>query len=111
HFAWRRVRDSNSRYPFGVYTLSRRAPSTTRTTLLFKDCKSIKIFESERILLDHRNLKHIGFSLAFKRNRRSVNDYISFFNQFLFFKEAVYIFYGLIGTFKSIIIKPLYAPQ
>ena len=30
---WRRVRDSNPRYPFGVYTLSRRAPSTTRTTL------------------------------------------------------------------------------
>jgi hypothetical protein len=29
----RRVRDSNPRYPFGVYTLSRRAPSTTRTTL------------------------------------------------------------------------------
>ncbi len=29
----RRVRDSNPRYPFGVYTLSRRAPSTTRPTL------------------------------------------------------------------------------
>ncbi len=30
----RRVRDSNPRYPLEVYTLSRRAPSTTRTTLL-----------------------------------------------------------------------------
>ncbi len=29
----RRVRDSNPRYPLEVYTLSRRAPSTTRTTL------------------------------------------------------------------------------
>ncbi|MEY2704543.1 MAG: hypothetical protein RL407_605 [Bacteroidota bacterium] len=28
-----RGRDSNPRYPFGVYTLSRRAPSTTRTPL------------------------------------------------------------------------------
>lgn len=26
HWLWRRVRDSNSRYTFGVYTLSRRAP-------------------------------------------------------------------------------------
>jgi hypothetical protein len=30
----RRGWDSNPRYPFGVYTLSRRAPSTTRTPLL-----------------------------------------------------------------------------
>ena len=30
---WRRERDSNPRYTFGVYTLSRRAPSTTRTPL------------------------------------------------------------------------------
>ena len=29
----RREWDSNPRYPFGVYTLSRRAPSTTRTSL------------------------------------------------------------------------------
>ncbi len=28
-----RGRDSNPRYPFGVYTLSRRAPSTTRPPL------------------------------------------------------------------------------
>ena len=28
-----RGRDSNPRYPCGVYTLSRRAPSTTRTPL------------------------------------------------------------------------------
>src|SRR5690606_29126466 len=33
--AWRRGRDSNPRYPFGVYALSRRAPSTTRTPLHF----------------------------------------------------------------------------
>ena len=32
---WRRRRDSNPRYPFEVYTLSRRAPSTARTLLLF----------------------------------------------------------------------------
>ncbi len=31
----RRRWDSNPRYPFGVYTLSRRAPSTTRTPLLY----------------------------------------------------------------------------
>lgn len=32
---WRRRRDSNPRYPFEVYTLSRRAPSTARTLLLY----------------------------------------------------------------------------
>ena len=30
---WRRGRDSNPRYPFGVYSLSRGAPSTTRPPL------------------------------------------------------------------------------
>ena len=30
---WRRGRDSNPRYAFGVHTLSRRAPSTARTPL------------------------------------------------------------------------------
>jgi hypothetical protein len=33
-FLLRRLRDSNPRYPLEVYTLSRRAPSTTRTSLL-----------------------------------------------------------------------------
>ena len=32
---WRRDRDSNPRSAFGAYTLSRRAPSTTRPSLLF----------------------------------------------------------------------------
>src|SRR5690606_3191522 len=32
-FVWRRGRDSNPRYAINVYTLSRRAPSTTRTPL------------------------------------------------------------------------------
>ena len=37
----RRGRDSNPRYPLEVYTLSRRAPSTTRTPLLILSCKEI----------------------------------------------------------------------
>src|SRR5688572_7330374 len=32
--AWRRGWDSNPRYPFGEHTLSKRAPSATRTPLL-----------------------------------------------------------------------------
>ncbi len=36
----RRERDSNPWYPFEVHTLSRRAPSTTRTPLLFYLTKS-----------------------------------------------------------------------
>ena len=36
----RRERDSNSRYPFGVHTLSRRASSATRASLQF-GCKYI----------------------------------------------------------------------
>lgn len=35
--AWRRRRDSNPRYPFEVYTLSRRAPSTARTLLQYSE--------------------------------------------------------------------------
>ena len=31
--AWRRERDSNTRYAINVYTLSRRAPSTTQPPL------------------------------------------------------------------------------
>jgi hypothetical protein len=34
-FRWRRGRDSNPRYAFGVHTLSRRAPSTARSPLRF----------------------------------------------------------------------------
>jgi hypothetical protein len=39
----RRGRDSNPRYPFEVYTLSRRAPSTTRTPLRKKWGKCRKL--------------------------------------------------------------------
>ena len=35
-FTLRRDGDSNPGYPFGVYTLSRRASSTTRAPLLFQ---------------------------------------------------------------------------
>ena len=37
-FCMRRGRDSNPRNAFGVYTLSRRASSTTRAPLLSTDC-------------------------------------------------------------------------
>lgn len=37
----RRERDSNPRYPFEVYTLSRRAPSTTRTPLHYGVAKVV----------------------------------------------------------------------
>jgi hypothetical protein len=42
----RRGRDSNTRYPFEVYTLSRRALSTTQTPLRIWDCKSIINFDN-----------------------------------------------------------------
>ncbi len=34
---WRRERDSNPRYPFEVHTLSRRAPSTARPSLRYRN--------------------------------------------------------------------------
>ena len=37
-FVWRRERDSNPRYAINVYTLSRRAPSATRTPLRISAC-------------------------------------------------------------------------
>ena len=38
---WRRGRDSNPRYGVTVYTLSRRAPSTTRTPLQIMYCNTL----------------------------------------------------------------------
>ena len=51
-FSGRRERDSNSRYPFGVHTLSRRASSATRASLQYvsgafrskPDCKGNHFF-------------------------------------------------------------------
>src|SRR5712675_2170318 len=40
----RRLRDSNPRYPLEVYTLSRRAPSTTRTSLHYIFTATIHTF-------------------------------------------------------------------
>ena len=40
----RRERDSNSRYPFGVHTLSRRASSATRASLHERECKDRNYF-------------------------------------------------------------------
>ncbi len=39
---YRRERDSNPRYAINVYTLSRRAPSTARTSLLVKTARKVK---------------------------------------------------------------------
>ena len=38
-----RGRDSNPRYPFEVYTLSRRAPSTTRPPLSILTFKGVEL--------------------------------------------------------------------
>lgn len=76
----RRERDSNPRYPFEVYTLSRRAPSTTRTPLLF----GLQNYENFAIyiirLIDCCNLHHIGFTLAHHRDCCGIDDYIAFFD-------------------------------
>jgi hypothetical protein len=53
---WRSGRDSNPRYAFGVYSLSRRAPSTTRPPLrisLIVSCKSRSVNQAtNQIALD-----------------------------------------------------------
>ena len=51
----RRVRDSNPRSPFGAYTLSKRAPSTARPTLLWMECESSKFYLFSSKIID--NLK------------------------------------------------------
>ena len=52
-YMWRRERDSNPRYAVSVYTLSRRAPSTTRTPLrefiLFRSIQSVSILTTEHL--------------------------------------------------------------
>ena len=65
---WQRGRDSNPRYPLGLYTLSRRAPSTTRTPLCveFSDLFSIGV-QRNKYLLAYANSR-------LKNNRtRSLN--------------------------------------
>jgi hypothetical protein len=44
---WRSRRDSNPRYAFDVYTLSRRAPSTTRPLLRAPVCATASLLERE----------------------------------------------------------------
>jgi hypothetical protein len=57
----RRERDSNPRYTFGVYTLSRRASSTTRASLLSKLNKNIGNtpfpFQNIGVITLHKNKK------------------------------------------------------
>ena len=65
----RRGRDSNPRYPFGVYTLSRRAPSTTRPPLP----ASIERFSICWLKSEAKNTLFLGFmqdsvSLTFSLN-------------------------------------------
>ena len=55
-----RGRDSNPRYPFEVYTLSRRAPSTTRPPL----CGLIVIFKGDQIT--KKKLNHKTFAVNFR---------------------------------------------
>lgn len=80
---WRKRRDSNPRYPFEVYTLSRRAPSTART--LFPDKpppadsrlggpnvpQGTKIPENKKIPATHLRVPHERSSLAGRPLRRS----------------------------------------
>ena len=49
----RRLRDSNPRYPLEVYTLSRRAPSTTRTSLQFIRVAKVRIIYSKKCTTDN----------------------------------------------------------
>lgn len=51
-FFLRRGRDSNSRYPLGVYTLSRRTSSTTRAPL--------RIFWKHKCIKRNRDMKIKG---------------------------------------------------
>ncbi len=75
----RREWDSNPRYPFEVYTLSRRAPSTTRPPLL--------TYSQPAKLQKNINYKsiYVFFSLIYKRksktifskyHRKSVNGFL-----------------------------------
>ena len=51
----RRGWDSNPRYPFGVYTLSRRAPSTTRPPLQLFNHPNRNILNRDAIVLASNN--------------------------------------------------------
>src|SRR5690554_5546527 len=50
HGLWRREWDSNPRY-LAIHTLSKRAPSATRTPLLFRDCKLMHLCDYVQIYL------------------------------------------------------------
>ena len=52
---WRRERDSNPRYPLGVYTLSRRASSTTRASFLVNP-NVYRLYVSLKLVCKNRTL-------------------------------------------------------
>ena len=99
----RSERDSNSRYAFGVYTLSRRASSATRASLLVfafakivqieRRKKSLLVFSSEKtaILV---NAKIEGSAVAAGSHR--VEDYAIFsgFSGDFHYINALFKFFG-----------------
>ena len=69
-FCLRRDRDSNPRSAFGAYTLSRRAPSTTRPSLLiFSGGKSTKNCDTERL-----PKTFFRFFIFLEKNRRKFSE-------------------------------------
>lgn len=71
---WRKRRDSNPRYPFEVYALSRRASSTTRAPLL--GWAKIMIFpaiDQISLLLIHRPARYFPATVGKRRSRMLQN--------------------------------------
>ena len=86
-FIQRRKRDSNPRYPLGVYTLSRRASSTTRASLLlFQTFRSLR-FQNKNFqiasLSEQKLLDRYAFRIKILKFR--IPSFISLLSTFIFY--------------------------
>ena len=70
---WRKRRDSNPRYPFEVYTLSRRAPSTARTLFPDRPLRQTRASGDQTCRKVRKFLKIKNTGGAFARSARTLS--------------------------------------
>ncbi len=70
---WRKRRDSNPRYPFEVYTLSRRAPSTARTLFPDRPLRRTRVSGDQTCRKVRKFLKIKNTGGAFARSARTLS--------------------------------------
>ena len=108
----RREGDSNPRYALGVYTLSRRASSTTRASLLLhsfiKKRLYFHIFFRARRVFSYKcilfiRLPHLSFHLNFAKGQKLIyfKGFKHFFTLFYSFSNTFFAFFVVTSATSS----------